>query len=116
MPDWRPAASRLMSLVEAIANVAVGYGVAVVTQTLVFPLFGLTATLPQDLGIGAIFTAVSLVSSYALRRAFEAIRRSASGWCNSVRSWSTVAASCRRTLKDVLNEDQRRNRLHAGRG
>ena len=64
-----------MSLVEAIANVAVGYGVAVVTQTLVFPLFGLTATLAQNLGIGAIFTAVSLVRSYALRRAFEAIRQ-----------------------------------------
>ena len=67
--------SRLMSLVEAVANVAVGYGVAVVTQMLVFPLFGLTATLAQNLGIGAIFTAVSLVRSYALRRAFEAIRQ-----------------------------------------
>ena len=33
--------SRLMSLVEAVANVVVGYGVAVVTQLLVFPLFGL---------------------------------------------------------------------------
>ena len=38
-----------MSLVEAVANVVVGYGVAVVTQMLVFPLFGLTATLAQNL-------------------------------------------------------------------
>jgi hypothetical protein len=30
--------SRAMSLVEAIANVVVGYGVAVLTQLLVFPL------------------------------------------------------------------------------
>lgn len=29
--------SRLMSLVEALANVAVGYGVAVATQVGVFP-------------------------------------------------------------------------------
>ena len=55
--------SRLMSLVEAVANVVVGYGVAVGTQILVFPLFGLQATLGQNLGIGAIFTVVSLVAA-----------------------------------------------------
>ncbi len=37
--------SRLMSLAEAISNVAVGYGVAVVTQILIFPIFGLHTTL-----------------------------------------------------------------------
>ena len=63
-----------MSLVEAVANVAVGYGVAVATQIVVFPVFGVQASLGQNLGIGAAFTLVSLVRSYALRRAFEAIR------------------------------------------
>jgi hypothetical protein len=48
--------SRLMSLVEAAANVVVGYAAAVATQALVFPLFGLQATLGQNLAIGAIFT------------------------------------------------------------
>ena len=52
--------SRLMSLVEAVTNVAVGYGVAVVTQLLVFPMFGLATTLGQNLAIGTIFTTVSL--------------------------------------------------------
>ena len=66
--------SRLMSLVEALASVAVGYGVAVVTQMLVFPLFGLETTLQANLAIGLIFTAVSLVRSYLLRRAFETLR------------------------------------------
>ncbi len=42
--------SRLMSLVEAVANVAVGYGVAVLTQMLVFPLFGLMTTVPAEPG------------------------------------------------------------------
>ena len=32
--------SRVMSLAEAVANGAIGYGVAVVTQALVFPLSG----------------------------------------------------------------------------
>ena len=66
--------SRLMSLVEAIANVAVGYGVAVVTQILLFPFFGLHTTLGQNLAMGGIFTIVSLARSFLLRRFFEALR------------------------------------------
>lgn len=66
--------SRLMSLVEALTNVAVGYGVAVATQILIFPLFGLHTTLVQNLKMGAIFTMVSIARSYVLRRLFEAIR------------------------------------------
>ena len=48
--------SRAMSLVEAIANVVVGYGVAVATQILIFPVFGLHMTLAQNLKMSAIFT------------------------------------------------------------
>jgi len=66
--------SRLMSLVESVANVIVGYGVAVVTQILIFPIFGLHTTLAQNLQMGAIFTIVSIARSFALRRVFEAIR------------------------------------------
>ena len=66
--------SRWMSLVEAVTNVLVGYGVAVAAQWLVFPLFNLHATLQENLAVGLIFTAVSLVRSYVLRRAFEAWR------------------------------------------
>ena len=66
--------SRLMSLVESLANVLVGYGVAVATQMLVFPLFGLAVTVTENLLIGLIFTVVSIVRSYALRRGFEALR------------------------------------------
>ena len=66
--------SRLMSLVESLANVLVGYGVAVATQMLVFPLFGLAVTVTENLLIGLIFTVVSIVRSYALRRSFEALR------------------------------------------
>jgi hypothetical protein len=66
--------SRLMSLVEALTNVAVGFGLAVLTQVMIFPLFGLAVSLGQNLQIGAIFTAVSILRSYALRRLFEWIR------------------------------------------
>lgn len=66
--------SRRMSFTEALANVAVGYGMAVVTQIGVFPHFGLETTMFENLTIGAIFTAVSVVRSYPLRRMFETIR------------------------------------------
>ena len=66
--------SRLMSLIEAITNVIVGYGVAVVTQILIFPVFGLQTTLGQNLAMGGVFTIVSLARSFLLRRLFEAIR------------------------------------------
>ena len=66
--------SRLMSLVEALANVIVGYGVAVVTQILIFPIFGLHTTLAQNLQMGLVFTGVSIIRSFLLRRLFEAIR------------------------------------------
>ena len=63
-----------MSLVEAFANVAVGYGVAVTTQLVVFPWFGLPARVSDALAIGGIFTVVSIARSFALRRLFEAVR------------------------------------------
>ena len=65
--------SRWMSLLEAITNIAVGYGVAVLTQVLVFPLFGLRVSLGENLGIGAVFTVVSLGRSFALRRIFNGL-------------------------------------------
>ena len=66
--------SRLMSLAESVANVIVGYGVAVITQILIFPIFGLHTTLAQNLKIGAAFTVMSIARSFALRRVFEALR------------------------------------------
>jgi hypothetical protein len=66
--------SRIMSLVEALANVVVGYGVAVVAQILTFPIFGLHTTLAQNLKLGLVFTIVSIGRSYALRQLFERLR------------------------------------------
>jgi hypothetical protein len=66
--------SRRMSLIEAIANVAVGYAVAVLTQIAVFPIFELQVSLADNLAIGAAFTLISLGRSFVLRRLFETIR------------------------------------------
>ena len=63
--------SRWMSLVESSANIVVGYGLAVLTQILVFPIFGLQASVGENLLIGGIFTVISLIRSFALRRLFN---------------------------------------------
>ena len=63
--------SRRQSLIEAISNVIVGYVLAVITQIVVFPWFGLQVSLGDNLAIGAVFVTISLVRSYALRRLFE---------------------------------------------
>jgi hypothetical protein len=63
-----------MSLLETIGNVAVGYVLAVITQVLVFPVFGIQATIAENLKLGLIFTVVSIARGYALRRLLEEIR------------------------------------------
>lgn len=67
--------SRRMSFIESLVNVAVGYGVAVASQVIVFPWFGIAITFADTLEIGLIFTGVSIVRSYALRRWFEWMRQ-----------------------------------------
>lgn len=62
-----------MSLIEAVTNVAVGFGVAVLTQAALYPVLGIQVSVSINAVIGAVFTLVSLLRSYLLRRLFEAI-------------------------------------------
>jgi len=61
-------------MTESFANVAIGYGIAVAAQVVVFPLFGIHIGLGDDLALGLVFTVISLVRSYVLRRVFEHLR------------------------------------------
>lgn len=65
--------SRLQSLIEAWLNVAIGFGVSLVANLIVLPLFGYPVTVGDAFGIGLVFTAISIVRSYALRRMFNSI-------------------------------------------
>ena len=66
--------TRLMSLIEAVTNVVVGYGLAVATQIVVFPWFEIETGIREHLTIGLAFVAISVARGYMLRRLFEAIR------------------------------------------
>ncbi len=65
--------SRTMSFIEAATNVVVGFGLAVLTQVLVFPVFGIAVSFDQHVSIAVIFTLVSLARGYVLRRVFNAL-------------------------------------------
>ncbi len=59
------------SLLESIINVAVGYGVALVSQIVIFPLYGMEVPLSANIQIGVWFTVISIIRSYLLRRCFN---------------------------------------------
>lgn len=64
--------SRLGSLIEACINVLIGYWINFSANLLILPLFGLNVTVAQNLALGAIYTAISIARSYAVRRWFNA--------------------------------------------
>jgi hypothetical protein len=63
--------SRKHSVAESLINILVGIGVAFLTQVLVFPLFGIYISASSHIGITIIFTVVSFIRSYWLRRIFN---------------------------------------------
>jgi len=63
------------SMIEAVINVLVGYAVAVLAQVIVLPwILGVEIAFTTNLLIGAIFTVISLVRSYILRRLFTGMK------------------------------------------
>ena len=66
--------TKLGSVTEAWANVAVGFGVNFMANLLILPLFGFSSlSLGKNFIIGALYTGISLVRSYVLRRWFNGL-------------------------------------------
>ena len=63
--------SKLESLIESAINTGLGFLVAMVTQILVYPLFDIDVTVGDQALLALIFTAVSLVRGYIVRRYFN---------------------------------------------
>lgn len=59
------------SLLEAITNILVGYSVNVAANFVIFPLWGWTITIKQNIEIGIIYTVISIIRSYCLRRLYN---------------------------------------------
>ncbi|TXM68312.1 hypothetical protein [Methylobacterium sp. WL120] len=65
--------SRWMSLMEAVANNVIAFVISVAANQLVLPLFGLTVSLAQSIGITVFFTVISIIRSYVVRRIFDGL-------------------------------------------
>lgn len=65
--------TRLGSFIEAMMNVAIGFGINFVANLVILPQFGFTSlTLKTNFYIGIAYTVVSVVRSYVIRRWFNA--------------------------------------------
>jgi len=58
------------SLFEAVTNIIVGFLINIIANVLIFPFWGWNITVKQSCEIGVIYTVISLIRSYCLRRAF----------------------------------------------
>ena len=60
--------SRKGSVVEAVQNIVVGCVFNMLANFAIFPLFGWAISLEQNLMLGVIYTVISFVRSYSIRR------------------------------------------------
>jgi hypothetical protein len=63
--------SKIDSILESITNVMVGFSINFIANLLIFPIFGWSISISQNMILGAIYTIISLLRSYCLRRAFN---------------------------------------------
>lgn len=69
------AQTKLGSITEAWANIAVGFSINFVANMIILPLFGFhSLTLRNNFIIGLLYTVISLVRSYVLRRWFNGLK------------------------------------------
>ena len=63
--------TKVMSMVEATTNVAIGYIIATAATYIILPLHGYNVTTYDALSISLAFTFISLARGYILRRFFN---------------------------------------------
>ena len=63
--------SKKNSALESLAQVIIGYVLALITQLIVFPLYGMDMPFKSNLEIVGIFACVSYARQYLIRRYHE---------------------------------------------
>lgn len=67
--------TRLGSFVESWANIFVGFTINYFANLLILPIFGFTSLTPaKNFAIGVLYTVISLVRSFVLRRYFNGLK------------------------------------------
>ena len=69
------AQTRTGSFVEAAVNIAIGFSLNWTCNMIFLPMFGFTGlTAEKAFGIGLVFTVISLIRQYILRRWFNNLK------------------------------------------
>lgn len=63
--------SRRQSMIEAWVNIAIGMTINLCANFVLLPLVGATMTISNNLWLGCIYTAVSMLRQYTIRRWFN---------------------------------------------
>ena len=63
--------TKKQSLIESLTSVGIGWFIGVILNLTVLPLFDYDVSLTDGVLISIIFTAVSVIRSYAIRRFFN---------------------------------------------
>ena len=63
--------TRFQSLIEAAINTLIGFAINFCANLLIFPFFGLSIGLSANLLMGAIYTLISIIRGYIIRRYFN---------------------------------------------
>lgn len=63
--------SKKQSLTETVISTFIGLAVSLITQIVVFPLYGMEVSFNQNIQITIIFTVVSIARGYLVRRYFN---------------------------------------------
>jgi len=64
--------TRLGSFIEVCINIAIGFSINWVMNLIILPFYGFQITGSQAFSMGLIFTIISVVRSYVVRRWFNA--------------------------------------------
>lgn len=65
------AQSRRSSLIEALSNTAIGFCISLLATLTILPALGVIASAGQSIVMTVMFTGISIVRGYALRRLFN---------------------------------------------
>lgn len=65
------AQSKLGSAMESLTNILIGITIGFLSNIIVLPAFGYAVTVADGLLISLVFTAISFVRSYTIRRIYN---------------------------------------------
>lgn len=67
--------TKRQSLIETLTNVAIGYLVSLIANLIVLPLFNYNISLTDGIYISIIFTVISIIRGYLVRRYFNGMNK-----------------------------------------